>query len=279
MSQTEEIQERHQKEKDELEAKIQEMLKGAKSKNERKRLNKQAEDMRRELFEKQESETEDSFIKSLIDTANTEEPPKPANPPPAKPNEKPKKDLERNRQKRLKKAQQRYQLEAQLADVVNNTKTKGQIEIEHITDQLSKINMKMHSVLGDGHCLYRAVAYSLFQSGLKEYEDPNSFSDLRKRTAKELRENEEKYIGFSNCANHEEFEAHCQKVENSSDWGDELELMALSNALGYSFIVHRDGEEPITRGDFSSSLHLAFLLHYTTSGGHYNSVIPAGANE
>ena len=273
MSDIDQIQQRHEKEKEELEAKIKEMLASATSKNERKRLNKQAEQMRRDLFEKQSHEADDPFIQSIIDNTNNNENNDTIEQTQIKQDEeaqqsnnkkkKSQKDIERSRQQRQKKMQKRFQLESEI-NLAANTKTKGQIEIEKLNDQLQKIGLTMHQVIGDGNCLYRAIAYSLAKIGLSEYNDPKAYLDLRKRAADELRSKPSEYLPFSNFETSEQFENHCVRVEKSSDWGDELELVALSNALEYSIIVHRADQ----------SFELAFLAFYTTSGGHYNSVIP-----
>lgn len=281
MSEFDQIQQRHEKEKEELEAQIAQMLATATTKNERKRLNKQAEQMRRDLFDKQSKETDDPFIQSIIDNANNAES-NTANEKSQPEQEiqqtngkkkKSQKDIERSRQQRQKKMQKKYQQESELS-LAANTKTKGQIEIEKLNEQLQKIGLTMHQVIGDGNCLYRAIAYSLANKGLSEYDNPTAYQELRKRCADELRSKSSEYIGFSNCETPEDFEAHCVRVEKSSDWGDELELMALSNALEYSIVVYRADQQPIKRGEFAPSLDLAFLAFYTTSGGHYNSVIP-----
>lgn len=282
MSDFDQIQARHEKEKAELEARITDMLASATSKNERKRLNKQAEQMRRDLFDKQSKEADDPFIQSIVDSTSNndnkdtqkDEPKQETTEQNSNRKKKSQKDIERNRQQRQKKMQQRYKLESELTNFAANSKTKGQIEIEKLNDQLQKVGLKMHQIIGDGNCLYRAIAYSLAKIGLSEYNDAKAYIDLRKRAADELRSNPSKYMSFSTCETPEEFEAHCERVEKSSDWGDDLELVALSNALEYSFNVYRADQDPIKRGEFPNSLDLAFLAFYTTSGGHYNSVIP-----
>lgn len=267
----ENIEERHRRETEELEAKINQMLAGVKGKNERKRINKQAEQMRRDLFDKQQEELEEPMEEQTRKSIETESQPVQV-PPPQE--EKPKKDLEAARQKRMKKQQKKYALQSEIANIMNSTQTRGQKEIENVNNQLKALNLKMHSIIGDGNCMYRAIAYSLQIIGLIEYKDINSYKVLRQRCANELRAHIDDYMPFSNCSSPEEFENHCIRVESSSDWGDELELMALSKALNYTFIIHREGEQPSKRGDSQTTLQLAFLRYYTSSGGHYNSVIP-----
>ncbi|KAH0789451.1 OTU domain-containing protein 6B [Histomonas meleagridis] len=249
------------------------MLEGAKTKNERKRLNQQAEKMRRELFEKQQEEADDPIyaIAEQITQSNNEQA-KPAPPPPKpKPAAKPNKD--KKRQKRPQKAQQRLALQSEIANAVNSTKTQSQAEYEQAELQLSKLHLKMHPVIGDGNCLYRSVAYCLSQCGLHEYSDSLSFKILRKKAADELRAHPNEYQSFAGCETSEEFEVYCNKVENTAEWGGELEVTALSNALDYAIVVHMVGKEPIKHGNQANAIQLMFLAHFTSSGGHYNAVV------
>ena len=154
---------------------------------------------------------------------------------------------------------------------MKNAKTKGDIEVEQLTEQLKKSGLKMRHVLGDGHCLYRAVGFNMTHHGVPEGTD---FKFIRKMCADEMRKNKDKYVDFTGCTNDDEYAAYCTKVESSAEWGTEVELTALSNAFKMSFIVHRNGLEPMKHGSYETTSHLAFLEFYSTSGGHYNSVIP-----
>jgi hypothetical protein len=241
-----------------LEATIQTMLSGAKSKNDRKRINQRAEQMRRDLYARQQDELDDP---SADPPPPTPTPPTPTPPPPAAD---PKADRrEQNREKRLKKAQQKYKLESALP---LHTKTRGVIEAEQLDAQLAKLGLKMRPVLGDGHCLYRAIAFGL--------PDVGEFQTVRRRIADELRGHTEKYFDFSGCQDADQYAAHCDTVERTAEWGDELEIAAAANAFRVAFVVHENGAEPKTWGDFALRTNLALLRHYTTSGGHYNPIIP-----
>lgn len=279
MTDFEEVKLRHAKETEELEKKIAEMLAGAKTKNERKRLNQQAEKMRRDLFEKQQQEADDPLfdiaasISQEYQHEKAKEVPKVA--PDTNENKKKANKINKARQKRLRKAQERYEFENKLVNAVKESNVRGQTELQKANEQLLKLGLKMRPVIGDGNCLYRSVAYCLSQIGLKEYEDQNKgLKALREKTANELRKNKDKYFDFSNCANDEEYEKHCDRVENTSEWGGELEVTALSNALNISFIIHRVGFEPMKHGEQLTSIQLFFLEYFTSSGAHYNSVVP-----
>lgn len=268
------VEERHQRERDELEAEIQKMLAGAKGKNERKRLNQQAEKMRRELFDKQEEERDDplfAIAEEIAARKRSEVKEEPKEDPEEKARLAAELKKQQNREKRQKKQQRRMQEESELANVMKDMKSKGQIESEELTAQLEKIGKNMHPVLGDGHCLYRAVGFIMSHRGYPEAAD---FRFVRKMCADEMKANKAAYMDFTGAANDDEYMAYCARVENSAEWGDEIELSALSNAFKMSFIVHRLGQEPMKHGNFDSTSELAFLEFYSTSGGHYNAVIP-----
>jgi OTU domain-containing protein 6 len=268
-----ELEDRHRREKEDLEVEISEMLAGAKSKNDRKRINQQAEKLRRELYDKQEAEREDPMVSLAQElTTKTETPDaeiRPMQPP----------DIdksavrERNRQKRLKKDQKRFDYEAEVSSALKNRKTKGQIEFESMVFQLRRLHLKMREVIGDGHCLYRSTAFMLAKSGLSDFSDPQAYVIVRERCASQLRMGRDSYFAFSGCADDREWDQYCEKVERSAEWGGELEILALCEAFHVKFVVHRVGFEPLIRGCGAGEVQLAFLQHFTTAGPHYNAVI------
>lgn len=276
MSDFAEVKQRHEAEKAALERQIAEMLSGATTKNERKRLNQQAEKMRRDLFERQQEEADDPLfdLAASISRGYAQERAQAAPAPPPPPAAKSEAKINRAREKRLRKAQRQRAFEAQVAGAVEQSTRRGQEEQQRANEQLLKLGMKMRPVIGDGNCLYRSVAYCLSQLGMSEYADQNeALWALRQRTAEELRLHSDKYFEFSNCGSMEQFEEHCRRVETTSEWGGELEVTALSNALAISFVVHRVGFEPMKHGEQVTEIHLFFLEHFTSSGGHYNSVV------
>jgi OTU domain-containing protein 6 len=262
------IEVRHAQERDALEVQIADILRAAKSKNDRKRANQQAERMRRDLYERQQSELDDS-------------PPEPPPPPPPEPAPAvdPAADvraakLARNREKRLKKAEQKVQEESQFADALQHANRRGEAESAALVAQLAALGLRMGSVLGDGHCLFRAVAACRAALGEPEYADRSAFVGIRQTVASELRAHPEVYFEFSGCETMEKYEAHCEEVASTAAWGDDLELTALSNAFQMTIIVHESGRPPATRGEFPVKANLAMLRFYSTSGAHYNPVYP-----
>jgi OTU domain-containing protein 6 len=72
----------------------------------------------------------------------------------------------------------------------------------------------------------------------------------------------------------------CSKIENTSEWGGELELRALAHALETPIRVF-SVSHPIEFGDqfAQPSLLLSYHKHYYSMGAHYNSVIDSAAEQ
>lgn len=263
------VEERHQREVEELEERIRKMLEGAKSKNDRKRINRQAEDLRRELYEKHQSEIDDPIVALArqISANSDAAPATPATPVEDDSAKKAEQKKQQNRERRQKKQQKRMQMESEFAESLKGVRTKGEIEIEELNTQLHALHLKMQPIMGDGHCLYRAVAFNLARAGNQELSE---YTAVRAACAAEMRSHKERYMDFVGV---DGYDAYCDSVEKSAEWGGEVELIALTHACQMSFIVHRRGQPPMRRGDYEASSQLAFLEHFTTSGGHYNAVV------
>lgn len=259
------ISAQHKQESEELEKKIQEMLAGAKSKNDRKRINKEAEQMRKELFEKYQSLEVDSTIAAIAENS------KPAAAPEPEPvQEPPKKKKTNAKAQREKKLKAKYELEA-AARKAGSEMTPAQIETEKIAAQIAPLGLVIRSVAGDGHCLFRSIAVAMTSIGRSGY-SPDSVKELRQVAAKEIREHPDDYLPFSDYGSVEELNKHCDKIENENEWADNLEVSALANALKVSIIVHALGIPPQKFGEFVTEINLTFHTA-SRSGGHYNAAI------
>ena len=55
-------------------------------------------------------------------------------------------------------------------------------------------------------------------------------SQLRQQTASELRANTAQYLPFLSLSP-QQFEVYCNKMASTSEWGGQVELLALTNVL------------------------------------------------
>ncbi len=127
----------------------------------------------------------------------------------------------------------------------------------------------IHEVQSDGHCLYRAVAMALY--GME-----GEFMAMRAAASSHLRQNKEEFLPFLETGDMADFEGYCSRVESSTQWGGDLEVRALSEALSHPIEVYRAGSDPLLFGNNScdtTPLRISFHKSYYALGAHYNSVI------
>ena len=159
------------------------------------------------------------------------------------------------------------------------------LENEAILSQVSSLGLSIHDVKADGHCLFRSVAHQLQQrkdggsSALNELLSSGSdlYLTLRKASAQHIRDRESSYAPFLAMDNkrNETFFEYCHRMENTSDWGGELELRALSEVLENPIQIFCAETPPILMGEDQSGepLKLSYHKKYYALGMHYNSLI------
>lgn len=81
------------------------------------------------------------------------------------------------------------------------------------------------------------------------------------------------FIGVESSS--KEFEDYCHKVASpsSAEWGGQIELQALSQALDRSIAIH-SADVPVLHmgGEKDDPIRITYHRHYYTLGEHYNSV-------
>lgn len=101
-----------------------------------------------------------------------------------------------------------------------------------------------------------------------------NFLEIRKICATELRSKVSFYLPFTTFQNEEEFENHCKIIQETAEWGDQLEVISISNAIQRKIIVHMSESPDQIYGDYPEEIHLAFIRDYSIAGSHYNPVLP-----
>lgn len=106
-----------------------------------------------------------------------------------------------------------------------------ELEHEAIAKILSPLNLQVHEIRPDGHCLYSSISHQLLADSEKK-----SYQELRAICASEMRRNESEFMPFmvdedGKSMDHEQYLDYCDKIENTAVWGGQYELLALSNAL------------------------------------------------
>eukprot|EP00752_Nemacystus_decipiens_P006777 g6086.t1 len=195
--------------------------------------------------------------------------------------EKQKRDQKRAKAQRKREKQREKELERE--ERIAKEKAEGGpdpriIEMEVLQTQVAPRGCRVSEIKADGHCLYRAVAEQLGLTGRREGLTEESYPEMRKEAARQLRSSPSEYLPFLHGLNEgEEFDLYCESVEGSAEWGGQVELQALSAALEVPMEVFSAMSPPLLLGQEydGAPLLLTYHEHYYALGAHYNSVVPA----
>ncbi|KFY25363.1 hypothetical protein V493_04690 [Pseudogymnoascus sp. VKM F-4281 (FW-2241)] len=131
----------------------------------------------------------------------------------------------------------------------------------------------------DGHCLFSSVADQLDQAGIdlrtkNEAEKTEAFryKAVRRTAAKYIEGHRDEFEAFLE----EPLPAYVQKIENSAEWGGQVELIALAKSYNVEICVLQDGRvdkfSPEETEEEVEKIWLAYYHHGYGLGEHYNSL-------
>ncbi|XP_045767343.1 deubiquitinase OTUD6B [Maniola jurtina] len=267
------LEQKHKKEKKELQAQIQVLKKTAKNdKTKKKELTAEIVKLEADLEERHRKENEE------LQNGCSREPIEP------EVSDKDETDYEIAKQKvskaqkrRNKKMQQEKNREKEIMlQEQENLHGPRNIENQEMSARLQQRKLKVYSIPSDGDCLYRAVSHQLET----KYNKSKSVDELRKDVATHIRQNKDEFMlfmchpdtGFN--LTDVEFEEYCNKITNTKEWGGDIEIRALSNCLKCPItVIQATGPVAIEQGtEFSGPpLIITYHRHIFSLGEHYNS--------
>lgn len=263
------LEQKHRKEKKELQAQIQALKKAAKNdKTKKKELNAEIAKLESDLEERHKKEIESKpdiaipeeaeDINKVIDNIT-------------------KTKISKAQKRRDKKIQQEKDREKEIKmQEKENINGPRNMESQAISKRLTNKNLKIYPIPSDGDCLYKAVAHQLEI----KYDKKMSVDELRNHVSTYILEHKEDFMPFlSNTETFEmlsdaEFEEYCNKIRNTKTWGGQLEIRAMSNCLSCPItVIQATGPEAIEQGtEFPGpALIISYHRHMYSLGEHYNS--------
>ncbi|KAM8753526.1 OTU domain-containing protein 6A [Rhynchonycteris naso] len=150
-------------------------------------------------------------------------------------------------------------------------------EEEKLAAVLEPRNLEMRNIPPDSHCLYRAIQDQL--------PSPVSLESLRRRTARYLRQHIEEFLPFfsdpetGDARSRDDYMRYCDDIVHNASWGGQMELRALSHVLQAPIEVIQTESPVVVVGEEYSSkpLTLVYVRYASSFGDHYNSVKPLEA--
>uniref|UniRef100_A0A1L8DLS5 Putative otu ovarian tumor-like cysteine protease n=1 Tax=Nyssomyia neivai TaxID=330878 RepID=A0A1L8DLS5_9DIPT len=272
MGDTEEndIHARQRKERKEVQAKVQELKKTAKSdKKKKKEILEEIVRLESELDKKHADELnslnrERKESESTVEGDHEDE------------HEKKNRTSKAQRRRDKKEKEEREREAMIVAAEALNINTARQKEYLAILQLLLARQLTMHEIPSDGNCLYNAVNHQLVVSGRAALD----VTRLRFMTADYIAANKSTLLMYmtnpqtNNPLTDEEFTKYCDAVKNTAAWGGQIEIKALSHSLQVPIEVIQAEGPPTVQGDTDfqgPNLILTYHRHMYSLGEHFNS--------
>lgn len=155
------------------------------------------------------------------------------------------------------------------------------VELETIKNILKERGLMIHEIPSDGNCLYCAIDHQLKQT----FGNAPGIKELRSKTSTILRENSNEYLPFlshpdtGEMLTENQFYDYCDQVAQTTAWGGQVELRALSEALKCCVeVIQAEGPPMVVGEDYINGggpkLILTYHRRMYSLGEHYNSVKP-----
>eukprot|EP00055_Hartaetosiga_balthica_P009952 m.40983 g.40983 ORF g.40983 m.40983 type:complete len:274 (-) comp6969_c0_seq1:107-928(-) len=155
-----------------------------------------------------------------------------------------------------------------------------EVEEAIIMEQLSKLSLTISKTIPDGNCLYESVRIQLPDI------DGLTTRGVREVVAKHMREHFSDFLPFcttedGDAMSKDDFNAYCERMATSNDWGGLPELRALADIYGIVIHVYQAFaplQEIVGAGvdkEAAHIVHLSFHRKQYGLGAHYNAVVNA----
>lgn len=268
----ESVENRHRRERKELQAKIQSMKKNAsKDKKKKKEILEEIVRLEFDLNKKHLEESTNNL--NLIDSSNkTEEEEISTEIPSAAGNQRISKAQKRREKKEAEEKVRQIEI---LAQEELNKNGPRFLEMHSIKKILQSRSLVIYPIPSDGDCLFNAVRHQMEITGRICYD----VEKLRNMTSDYILNNKDTLIFYmtnpetNDSLTDEEFLNYCEAVRSTKAWGGQIELTALSNVLKVPIeVLQGTGPATIQGDDFQGpNLVLTYHRHMYSLGEHYNS--------
>ncbi|OMH84125.1 OTU domain-containing protein 6B [Zancudomyces culisetae] len=197
------------------------------------------------------------------------------------------KSQQRKMKKQKKMEEMMLEAEKEALDMPNYE----ELESAAIKNTLKQDNLRMYEIKADGHCLYSAISYVLKAEKNKEY----SVSELRRIAGDYIRDNMNDFAPFMDIDMDDEqaFLEHIDEIKYTALWGGQIEITALSQALGIEIHIYSASNDYYSSGaggykctvlkigegsergttESGEAVKLSFHKHAYGLGEHYNAVL------
>lgn len=188
-----------------------------------------------------------------------------------------KKKLSRYEKRKLKRLAEEAEADQLRAEAEGNVEARREVEKRQLQEELQPLGLTFEDIRADGHCLFTSIAHQLALRN-REQLKRGAHQEMRQIATSYMLENRQSYAPFVEG----DFDAYCSRMANTADWGGQIEIQALAEALKTPIEVYSANQPKTTMGEVFGSqglepLRLSYHKEYYALGEHYNSVVPEGS--
>ncbi|GMM34715.1 Otu2 protein [Saccharomycopsis crataegensis] len=185
------------------------------------------------------------------------------------------KKKKRNRQKErlAKRAAEQDKIREEAQSEAMNQVDYGAIEKQSLDQLCEKMKLVQYDILPDGNCLFASIGDQLKMRHGIEVE----VKELRRRAADYIKKHESQFQPFlfdEETLTMGNLDEYVEKIKNTSEWGGDMEILALSKEFDVPISVLMSGRAAhhVNEDGSGSELKLVYYKHVYGLGEHYNSL-------
>jgi hypothetical protein len=139
---------------------------------------------------------------------------------------------------------------------------------QELNNRFSAFNLRIKEIAQDGNCLFRAISDQLYGS-------EESHIQVRRETLDYI-ETERNY--FQSFIVNEPFDRYLERMRKDKEWGDNVELQAISEIYKARIEIFYASEIPIVIFSSQTKAERIFRIFYKNMN-HYDSIVEANGGE
>lgn len=143
------------------------------------------------------------------------------------------------------------------------------IETNGLLRLMKPLKLCIKEIEGNGHCLYSSLSHQINYLGIQfpNLPVPVDYLSLRKMAAEFMRSNADNYIFFLTTSDGDLLDnigylEYCRKLEFEAEWGGQVEIKAISDALNIQINVLQVGTGLLEIGKEYTSKQPLFVSYH-----------------
>lgn len=192
-------------------------------------------------------------------------------------NNTPKKKRNRQKERLARREAEENKIRGQAENEAADQVDYGKLELDNLKMICEKLSLVQFDILPDGNCLFASISDQLKVRHQDVDDDSVSVKALRERATKYILANRSTFEPFlfdEETMAMGDIDEYCEKMKNTSEWGGDLEILALAHEFNCPISVMMSGSavHRVNVNGVLPELKLVYYKHAYGLGEHYNSL-------